>query len=169
MTIMRPWRIGTRSGSRLVACSAMMSTGLSRPGGGSQTACTERGSARRAALPFAAASSALTWSTRFSRERSTLVAGSTPSASASALSSGALSAPLLFPCHCGGSHCRCSFCPFLAWGLQARPGPIGDSEPKNPERRMITQAPHGRRPWALRGESPTWESSYKNLSSTRTC
>ena len=89
---MRPWRIGTRSGSRLVACSAMMSTGLRRPGGGSQTAWSERGTARRAAFPLAAASSALTWSTRFSSERSTLVTGSTSSASATTLSSDALSA-----------------------------------------------------------------------------
>ena len=53
-TIIRPWRMGTRSGSRLVACSAMMSTGLLRPAGGAQAAWSERGTARRAVLPLPA-------------------------------------------------------------------------------------------------------------------
>ena len=93
---MRPWRIGTSSGSRLVACSAMMSTGLLRPAGGAQAAWSERGTARRAAFPLPVASSALTWSTRFSSERSTLVPGPTSSAPASTSSSTCSPGPASF-------------------------------------------------------------------------
>src|SRR5262245_53990866 len=53
---MRPWRIGTRSGSRLSSCSVRILTGSGRSGPGSQRAWIERGARRRASLPVASCS-----------------------------------------------------------------------------------------------------------------
>src|SRR6266545_2445898 len=50
---MRPWRIGTRSCTRVLSCFVRVSTGSWRSGGGSQPAWLERGAFRRAALPAA--------------------------------------------------------------------------------------------------------------------
>ena len=52
---MRPYRIGTSSGTRVFACSSSSSSGERRSGGGSQAACEERGTSARAAFPRAAA------------------------------------------------------------------------------------------------------------------
>ncbi|GAA3199343.1 hypothetical protein GCM10017690_01150 [Microbacterium terregens] len=52
-TIMRPWRTGTRSGTREVACSSSSDTGSARSAGGDQTAWLVRGVRMRAALPKA--------------------------------------------------------------------------------------------------------------------
>ena len=51
---MRPWRIGTRAGVRVFACSRSSATGSARSGAGAHFACEERGATERAALPRAA-------------------------------------------------------------------------------------------------------------------
>ena len=48
---MRPWRIGTRSGSRVSACSSRMAMGSRRFGAGSHRPWLERGTRLRADLP----------------------------------------------------------------------------------------------------------------------
>ncbi len=59
---MRPYRIGTRSCTRLSACLSRISTG-SRPLAGVQSAWLARGVSRRAALPRAARSPTVRWGT----------------------------------------------------------------------------------------------------------
>ena len=51
-TIMRACRIGTSSGTRVVACSSISATGSARPAGGVQPSCKDRGVRRRASLPY---------------------------------------------------------------------------------------------------------------------
>src|ERR1700744_4927863 len=48
---MRPYRIGTRSGTRVLACSSRMSTGSGRSGGGSHSLWLRRGTAWRISRP----------------------------------------------------------------------------------------------------------------------
>src|SRR5882757_3054428 len=61
---MRPWRIGTSSGTRVAACSWRSAIGSGRSAAGSQSPWLERGTAARAALPAAARSATLRCSTR---------------------------------------------------------------------------------------------------------
>ena len=58
---MRPWRMGTSSGTRLSACSSSSATGSGRSAAGPQFAWLFLGASRRAAFPCAAHSSWLTW------------------------------------------------------------------------------------------------------------
>ena len=61
---MRPYRIGTSSGTRVRACSSSNPTGSGRSGAGSQSACVERRTSARAAFPRAARSAGVACSGR---------------------------------------------------------------------------------------------------------
>src|SRR3954468_20044694 len=61
---MRPYRIGTNSGTRDRACCSSTSTGSRRPGAGTHPACDERGTSARAAFPRAARSVLVRCATR---------------------------------------------------------------------------------------------------------
>ncbi len=52
-TIIRACRIGTNSGTRVVACSSSRATGSARPAGGVHPSWTDRGVRRRASFPYA--------------------------------------------------------------------------------------------------------------------
>src|SRR6266550_8882324 len=56
---MRPWRTGTRSGSRVVFCSSSNATGSGRSAAGSHPAWPDGPTCSRAALPRALLSSTL--------------------------------------------------------------------------------------------------------------
>ena len=49
---MRPYRIGTRSGTRVLACSSRMATGSGRSCGGAHCAWLERGTSLRRSRPL---------------------------------------------------------------------------------------------------------------------
>ncbi len=53
---MRPWRMGTRSGTRVASWAVSRVIGSGRSGAGAQSPWPERGTRARAALPAAARS-----------------------------------------------------------------------------------------------------------------
>src|SRR4051794_23123831 len=50
---MRPWRIGTRSGTRVVFCSSRIPTGSRRPSKAAHSRCASSGTVSRSARPSA--------------------------------------------------------------------------------------------------------------------
>ena len=62
-TSMRPYRIGTSSGTRVVACRSSSATGSGRSAAGSKAPWEERGARARASLPSAIRSSTEGWLT----------------------------------------------------------------------------------------------------------
>ena len=60
-TSIRPWRMGTSSGTLVRACSSSSEIGSGRSGAGSKTAWRSRGTLARAAFPLALLSASVRW------------------------------------------------------------------------------------------------------------